>query len=59
MMISEDSYTLSKNMDIAKEGLKTMGFKEKEIKEALMQIQDKNLSPEEYIRIALTSLYKD
>ena len=59
MMISEDSYTLSKNMDIAKEGLKTMGFKEKEIKEALKQIQDKNLSPEEYIRIALTSLYKD
>lgn len=59
MMVSEESYTLSKNMDLAKEALKSMGFKEKEIKDALSQIQDKDLSAEDYIRIALPLLNRN
>lgn len=56
MVVSEETYTLSKNMDLAKEGLKTMGFKEKEIKDALLQIDETDLSTEEYIRRALAYL---
>lgn len=58
MFSSQSSFTLNKNMDIALEGLKNYGFKEKEIKEALSSINDKNLSAEEYLRLALSYLSK-
>lgn len=56
---STRNVSLNKNMDLAFEGLKNYGFKEKEIKDALLEINDMNLSPEEYLKEALKKLYKD
>ena len=58
MLESENAITLNKNMDLALQGLKNYGFKDKEIKEALLSISNKDLSAEEYLRQALALLSK-
>lgn len=50
---TKNTQALNKNMDIAFDGLKQLGFKENEINDAFKQINDLNLSPEEYTRKAL------
>lgn len=55
---NESSKTLNKNMDLALEGLKNYGFKEKEIKDTLLAIDEKNLTAEEYLKKALALLSK-
>ena len=57
-LLDTSASTLNKEMDAAKEGLKNLGFKEKEIKEALESITDTNLSADEYLRKALAYLKK-
>ncbi len=58
MLESDNAITLNKNMDLALQGLKNYGFKDKEIKEALLSISNKDLSAEEYLRQALALLSK-
>ncbi len=58
MLESENDITLNKNMELALQGLKNYGFKDKEIKTALLSIQEKDLSPEEYLKKALSLLSK-
>lgn len=58
MLESENDITLNKNMDLALQGLKNYGFKDKEIKTALLSIQEKDLSAEEYLKKALSLLSK-
>ncbi len=57
-LLDNSATTLNKEMDAAKEGLKNLGFKEKEIKGALLSINDNNLSADEYLKKALTYLQK-
>ena len=56
MIDSTDNYTLSKNMDIAYKALKDMGFKDREIKEVFLKINDKDLSVEDYLKKSLSML---
>jgi Holliday junction DNA helicase RuvA len=56
MMLDTTSRTLNAEMDVAKDGLKSLGFKESEIKNALAQINETNLSADEYLRLALQIL---
>lgn len=58
LMMLDVSKTLNKEMDTAKEGLKSLGFKESEIKDMLNQISDPNLSADEYLKKALNLLNK-
>lgn len=51
-----DTETGDKNLDEAKEALRNLGFKEKEIKDAIDSIDQKGLSVEEYTSLALRSL---
>lgn len=55
---SVDSKTIDKNLDEACEALKSLGFKEKEIKEAISSILEKGLSVEQYTSLALRNLNK-
>ena len=48
----------NKNLILAIDGLKSLGFKEREITEALNEYQGQNLSAEEYIKYALIKLQK-
>ncbi len=48
-----------KNMELAYEGLKGLGFKVKEIEEALNQIPERNLSVEDYMTKCLRLLNKN
>lgn len=59
MLQSASSITLNHEMDIAKDGLKSFGFKESEIKNALMEINDTNLTADEYLKLALKKLNKN
>lgn len=59
MMESESNVTLSKNMDLALQGLKNYGFKDKEIKDALLSINEKDLTVEDYLKKALVILSKN
>lgn len=56
LMLDTSSKTLNAEMDVAKEGLKNLGFKESEIKEALAKISDTNLSADQYLKQALSIL---
>lgn len=55
---SANSDTLNAEMDAAKEGLKSLGFKEKEIKDALARIEETDLTADEYLKRALVLLKK-
>lgn len=48
---------LNKNMDIASDALKQMGYKDGEINQALSKINETNLTPEEYTKKALQIIY--
>lgn len=56
LLLDSSSKTLNKEMDTAKEGLKSLGFKESEIKDALNQISDSGLSADQYLKKALMIL---
>ena len=58
MFDTKDSLSLNTNMETAKEALKMYGFKEKEIKDVLLQIHDKDLTADEYLKRALILLGK-
>lgn len=47
-----------KNVSLAYDGLIQLGFKDKEIKDALNKINNKNLTVEEYISLALKEMSK-
>lgn len=56
LMLDTSAKTLNKEMDTAKEGLKSLGFKENEIQKALSQINKTDLSADEYLKEALLIL---
>lgn len=58
MLLDTSAKTLNAEMDVAKEGLKNLGFKEGEIKNALAQINETDLSADQYLRKALELLNK-
>jgi holliday junction DNA helicase RuvA len=58
MLFDGSAKTLNKEMDVAKEGLKSLGFKESEINKALASINETNLSAQDYMKVALQLLNK-
>lgn len=57
-MDSLENKTIDKNLDEAAEVLRSLNFKEKEIKEAISSISERGLSVEEYTALALKNLNK-
>jgi Holliday junction resolvasome RuvABC DNA-binding subunit len=57
-MLDTSARTLNAEMDVAKDGLKALGFKESEIKNALGQINETNLTADDYLKKALQILNK-
>lgn len=53
---SDDAIALNANMELAIEALKNYGFKEKEIKNVLLKINEKDLAVEQYVLKALSLL---
>ncbi len=56
LLLDASSKTLNKEMDTAREGLKSLGFKEAEINEALNQISENDLTADQYLKKALLLL---
>lgn len=56
LLLDTAASTLNKEMDAAKEGLKSLGFKENEISKALSKIKDPSLTADEYLKQALILL---
>ena len=57
-MADLEAKTIDKNLDDATEVLRSLGFKEKEIKDAISSIDQRGLSVEQYTQIALKNLNK-
>lgn len=53
---TKNSLSLNKNMDVAFEALKKLGFKESEINDAFKEIKDLDLTSEEYVLKSLQIL---